>query len=84
VALAKEYVNPPVLGLILLDKNSRPVALNYTDRNSSPTYGSDKKTITQTLSLLGSGLDPDAKLTAVAMIDLGEAEPRYEFSPTWI
>lgn len=72
-----------VIGIILLDQNSVPVPLNYTDRNLSPIYNSSNNTITQTLSLFGAGLDGDKKLKAVVMVNLDQAQPAFEFSPGW-
>jgi outer membrane protein assembly factor BamB len=73
-----------VIGIILLGQNGIPVSLNYTDRNSNPSYNSGDRTITQTLSLLETGLDGDIKLTAVVMVNLDQAEPTFEFSPGWL
>src|ERR1051326_2512784 len=77
-------VETDVVGIILLDQNGIPVSLDNTDRNSNPSYNSGDKTITQTFSLLGTGLDGDIKLTAVVMVNLDQAEPTFEFSPGWL
>jgi hypothetical protein len=67
-----------VVGIVVLDQNSQPLPLNYTDLNSLPTYQHETKTITQSLSLLGTSLDPDAE--AMVMVNLEQAEPKYKFS----
>jgi hypothetical protein len=68
-----------VVGIVVLDQNSQPLPLNYTDINSPPTYEQKTKTITQSLSLLGTFLDPDATLEARVMVNLEQAEPKYKF-----
>ncbi len=75
-----------VIGIILLDQSFLPVPLNYTDRNSSPTYksgNSGETTITQILSLFGAGLDGNARLKAVVMLNLEQVQQTFEFSPGW-
>jgi outer membrane protein assembly factor BamB len=69
--------NPPVVGILLFHDTTAdklPLMVDYVELNGNPTYGADRRTITQTLSMPAGTV---AGLRAKVMVNLEMAAPTY-------